>query len=405
MGAQPDGLGGLVRILHILPLITARAGGPVAFATEGAEALAPLGVECTLFATDLGRIPSRGVQRCVEPEELPANVDCLDLHLFPVSTPHRIAFSPSMARRLTRITPTYDLVHVHSLWLFPQFAGQWAARRARVPYIVSPHGALDPYLREHGRRRKAVSDIAWQRRMLRDAALLHITTEQEGELIADIAPRTPRHTVPVGIWVDRLDGLGEAARFRARFLGGSCAQIILFLGRITYKKGLDVLISAFTHVARALPHATLVVAGPDDEGLRPRLERLAQAEGVAERILFSGPLYQQDRADAFAAATIWALSSHTENFGVAVMEALAAGLPTIVSTEVNLAAIIRESDAGVVAPATPDAFGAAMVELLQDSERRTELAGRARALAARYDWSVVAPQLEAMYRHALTLHR
>lgn len=393
-----------MRILHVLPLITARAGGPPAFAAEGAEALERLGVRSTLFATDLGHIPSSdNPRRRVEPNELPVGVDRLDLHLFPVRAPHRLAFSPSMARRLHRVAAEYDLVHIHSLWLFPQFAAQWAARRYHIPYVVSPHGALDPFMRRRGRARKALTDVVWQRRMLRDATLLHITTQEEGALIADITPETPRHVVPVGIWAERFESQADAARFRARFLAGSDAQIVLFLGRITYKKGLDLLIRSFVHVARATPHTMLVLAGPDDENLRPRLEEIARIEGLADRVVFTGPLYRSDRADAFAAATVWALSSYSENFGIAVMEALAAGLPTIVSTEVNLAAAMRRSDAGVVAGPNPEEFGAALVCLLGDEHGRASLGERARAFAATYDWSVVAPQLEAMYRRALEL--
>ena len=129
--------------------------------------------------------------------------------------------------------------------------------------------------------------------------------------------------------------------------------------------------------------------------------QLARDHGLGERVVFTGPLYQRDRADAFAAAAIWALSSYTENFGVAVMEALAAGLPTVVSTEVNLADAIRSHDAGIVAAANPEDFGSALATLLGDKRARAELANRARAFAAYYDWSVVAPRLEAMYRRAL----
>ena len=308
-----------------------------------------------------------------------------------------------MARRLPRTVCNYDVVHIHSLWLFPQFAAQWAARRRRVPYIVSPHGALDPYLRRHGRLQKALTDAAWQRRMLRDATLLHITTEQEGALIPDVAPTTPRHVVPVGVWTDRLRIAGNGARFRSRFLGGSDAEVVLFLGRITYKKGLDLLIRSFVHVSRASPGTQLVIAGPDDEGLRPGLEQLANEQGLAAYVHFTGPLYQDDRADAFAAATVWALSSYTENFGVAVMEALAAGLPTIVSTEVNLAGVIRENRAGIVASPNATEFGPALANLLRDKGGHADLARRARSLAARYDWSVVAPELRSMYARALEL--
>lgn len=392
-----------MRILHVLPLITARAGGPVAFATEGAEALAPLGVKATLFSTNLGHSPSAGARRPVDASELPENADRLDLHLFSVSAPHRMAYSPRMATRLAEVVADYDLVHIHSLWLFPQFAAQRVARRRSVPYVVSPHGALDPYLRQRGRMRKAVTDAFWQNRMLRDAALLHITTVEEGELIADIAPTTPRHTVPVGVWTDRMHREGDGARFRARFLGGSRAEVVLFLGRLTYKKGLDLLIRSFAHVAQSAKDCLLVIAGPDDEHLRPQLERLAGQLGLSARVVFTGPVYRADRADAFAAADVWALSSYTENFGVAVIEALAAGLPTIVSTEVNLAGAIRRGDAGVVSRTDSDIFGRALAGLLADRSRRAHLSVRARALAAQYDWSVVAPDLKAMYVRALEL--
>lgn len=394
-----------MRILHVLPLITARAGGPVAFATEGAEALGALGVEVTLLASDLGQIPSAGEWRRIEVNELPPNAEQLDLHLFPVRPPRRLVFSPTMSSRLDQVARDFDLVHIHSLWLFPQFAAQRAARRASVPYIVSPHGALDPFLRRHGRVRKAITDRAWQRRMLNHATLLHITTVQEGELIADIAPDTPREIVPVGVWTERLLAQGDPARFRAKHLAGRSGDIVLFLGRLTFKKGIDVLIRSFAHVAREIEDATLVIAGPDDEHLRPRLEEIVRAKDLEGRVMFPGPLYQEDRADAFAASAAWALSSYTENFGVAVMEALAVGLPTIVSTEVNLADAIRRSDAGVVAGLDPEEFGGALLDLLRDRAKRARLADRGPAFAAGYDWSAVAPQLEAMYRRAVAIGR
>lgn len=392
-----------MRVLHILPLITARFGGPVAFATEGAEALLPLGVESTLFATDLGQTPSAGARRTIDAAELPANLDCLDLHLFPVPSLHRLAYSPALSRGLAEVIDTFDVAHIHSLWLYPQFAAQRAARRSRVPYVVSPHGALDPYLRKRGRPRKALANISWQTRMLREATLLHVTTDQEADLIADIAPRTPRHTAPVGVWAKRLQEPGDGPRFRSRFVDSNDADIVLFLGRLTYKKGLDVLIDSFAHVARASSTAMLVIVGPDDEDLRPRLELRARGHGIGDRVVFTGPLYQQDRADAFAAATVWALSSYTENFGVAVVEALAAGIPTIISTEVNLAGAVRDHNAGIVAPPEAGAFGPALAKLLADKHDRPALAERARTLAACYDWSVVAPQLNAMYSRALDL--
>lgn len=392
-----------MHILHVLPLITARAGGPVAFVAEGAEALNAVGVASTIFSTALGQPPSADVSRDIEPSELPENVRELDLHLFPVQAPRRLAFAPSMGRRLHRVAGEFDLIHIHSLWLFPQFAAYWAADRSQVPYVVSLHGALDPYLRQHGRARKTLTDMLWQRRMLANAALLHITTEQEGDLVADVAVETPRHVVPVGVWTERFQTGGDGDRFRARYLAGSKADIVLFLGRLTYKKGLDLLIESFARVPRAPRPALLVIAGPDDEDLQPALESVIRNADLTGRVIFTGPIYQRDRADALSAATVWALSSYTENFGVAVMEALAAGLPTVVSKDVNLAGAIGQHQAGVVAETNPQAFGVALSNILADRDSHPDLASRARALAWTYDWAVVAPELKTMYRRALEL--
>jgi len=158
-----------------------------------------------------------------------------------------------------------------------------------------------------------------------------------------------------------------------------------------------VLIRAFAIASRRFGDARLVIAGPDDEGLRPELEALAEREGVGDRVVFPGMLHGADKLAALAAADVWALSSHTENFGIAVMEALAAGVATLISPAVNLAGEIERAGAGVVSETRPEVFAGALTYLLEDEGRRAGYAERGREFARGYDWDAVAPQIVDMY--------
>lgn len=389
-----------MKVLHVLPFISARTGGPAAFVAQSSDALAAVGVDATIVSTNLGQVPRSGAARTITSEELPDNVERLDLEMFAVNTPKRLAYSRKMGSRLDELIGDFDLVHIHSLWLYPQFAAQRAARKHSVPYVVSPHGALDPYLRRRGRPRKWLTTLLWQRRMFRSAAAIHVTTDEERRLITDIVGDAEMHVVPIGIWTEKFREIGNAGRFREQFLGSGTGPVILFLGRVTHKKGLDLLIQSFAKVT-GHPDAFLVVAGPDDEALLPSLVDLAKRLGVEDRVRFVGAVYGETRADALAAADVWALTSYTENFGIAVIEAMAAGLPTMVSTEVNLAPTIAAHDAGEVVSLDADEIGRRLTHLLESESRRVELSANAQDYVKQFDWAQVAPRLKAMYESAI----
>lgn len=389
-------------MLHVLPLIAARAGGYVTFALQASAALQEHGIHPIIYATDLAHLPMARDPARMSADAAPYGADHLDVRLGAASPPRRLANSWQMWRELPGLVATVDLVHIHSLWLAPQLAAYLSCRRANVPYVVSPHGALDPYLRHKGRRRKWLVDRIWQQRMLLEASALHVTTAEERELVADVAPAVPRFVVPVGVHAGEYAELPDPSWFRDEHLDGHAGPVVLFLGRVTFKKALDVLIGGF---ARALPgheDTLLAIVGPDDEGLSPALERLAQQLGIADHVRLLPPLYGSEKLAALASAQVWILASHTENFGVGALEAAAAGLPIILSRQVNIAAEMRAAGAAVVTEVEPAAVGAAIVDLLDDRPRRVRLGAAAHAFAASYDWSRISPALAAEYRQILS---
>jgi glycosyltransferase involved in cell wall biosynthesis len=385
-----------MRVLHVIPSLASQTGGPAFAVVESARSLRQLGVESEIVATDLPAAANAGARRAVTAAELPSGIGNLDVRLFRARPPRRLAFSPGLARRVAAAAGEVDLVHVHSLYLFPQLAAFVAARRHRVPYLVSLHGSLDPWLRARGRSRKALVDRAWQRRMLEHAAALHVTTAEEERLTADVAPAVPRSVVPYGIDWAGFQMLPPPEEFRRRYLNGWQGPVVLNVGRIAAKKGLDVLVRAVA----GLPDAHLVLAGPDDEGLRASLAQLAFSLGARDRVTFTGMLHRDERLGALAAGDVWALPSHTENFGIAVVEAMAAARPVVVSPGVNLAPDVAAARAGLVVAAEPEALTRALSALLGDPERRQGLAARAREFARQYDWSEVAPRWRSMYMEA-----
>jgi glycosyltransferase involved in cell wall biosynthesis len=355
------------------------------------------GVETTIIASDMAAPASADGRQRVSAEDLPAGADSLDVRLYPAIWPRRLVFSPRMYGAIAEEARNCDVVHVHSLFLFPQFAAYRGARAANVPHVVSPRGALDPYLRRRSATMKALADAAWQRGLLANASCLHLTSDEEARQTRDVAPRVRRAVIPNGLRCADYAQLPPPEAFRRRFLGGSGAPLVMYLGRLSHKKGLDVLMRAFAVARRDVPDALLAIVGPDDERLEWPLRAIAASEGIEDRVVFTGMLTGVDKLAALAAADVWALPSRGENFGNALVEALAAGRACVISPEVNLAPEIIAGGAATVVRRTAEAFGSAIAALLRDPERRAALGQSARHFVHTYDWSNVAPRMVQMY--------
>jgi glycosyltransferase involved in cell wall biosynthesis len=176
---------------------------------------------------------------------------------------------------------------------------------------------------------------------------------------------------------------------------------VLFLGRITYKKRVDLLLEAFRDVHREIPRARLIVAGPDDEALLPKLEQLSRRLGVDRAVTFAGQVQGRQKRSLLDQADAFVLPSTSENFGIGVVEALAAGLPTVATPGVAIAREAAAEGAVLLAGDSADGVANGLLAVLRNRDVRDELAQRGRRFAERYTWHAVVPHLTEMYEWAI----
>ena len=389
-----------MRVLHVVPsyLPAVRHGGPI-FAVHGlARALAARGHEVEVFTTQV-----HGDGTLEVPAGKPVYLEGVRVRYFPVRPPRRLYYSPAMGAALRREVAGFEVVHLHSLFLWPTWAAARAAERAHVPYLVAPRGMLVRDLfRRRGRLRKHLWLRLIERRTLEQAAGLHLTSEVEAREAGRFGLRLPPlFSVPNGVDPEEFGAPAAADLSKAVRDALARAPLLLFLGRLSWKKGLDRLIEALPQV----PEATLVLAGNDEERLWPRLARLVRDRRVGDRVLYVGPVAGPDKAALLRGAALFVLPSHSENFGNAALEAMAVGCPVVVTPEVGLAPMVEAAGAGVVVDGKPRELAAAIAGLLADPHRRGEMSIRAEATAQeRFAWPALAAEIERVYEQIRARH-
>ena len=343
-----------------------------------ARGLAQTGIQVDVATTDDGEISRRDAPPAGAAREDGARVFAFRRQ----SQFYKVSLG--LARWLAQNVRHYDLVHIHALFSFSSGAAARQAAKDRVPYVIRPLGVLNRWGMENRRRRlKQVSFRFFERPMIESAAAMHYTSEQERREAEMAGVTTRAAVIPLGIDLAEFRRLPPPERFYQCFPQARGRQVILFLSRLDAKKGLDLLLPAFAEARRRHPSALLAVAGSGDAafvaGLRARAEQL----GISDDILWAGFLTGEDKLAAMAAASLFALPSYSENFGIALVEALAAGLPCLLSDQVGIAPEIESAGAGLVAACDESAVGSALQRLLADSELRARFAGNACRLAER----------------------
>jgi glycosyltransferase involved in cell wall biosynthesis len=377
-----------LNILHVIPSYypATRYGGPIRSVHALCAALVQQGHRVHVYTTN---VDGQGVSDV--PIGRLVDMDGVQVSYFGVPALRRLYWSPTLARRLKETIHDFDIVHLHSVFLWPTWAAARAAFAAGVPYVVSPRGQL---VRELIRRKSRWLKSAWialiERRTLARAAALHVTADLEGQDVTALKLNLSKIVcIPNGVsWP------AQHERFELNKFPLIRSPYALYLGRINWKKGLDRLVRAWQWV----PDLTLIIAGNDDEGYQKDLEALVLELGIADRVRFVGPVSDANKWAVYEHAEMFVLPSYSENFGNVVAEAMAMGCPVVVTPEVGLARFVTEARAGIIADGEPMSLAGAIRKLHGDVKLRKDMgvAGRF-AVEKSLSWTGIALQLETVY--------
>ncbi|MCM8799930.1 MAG: glycosyltransferase [Candidatus Omnitrophica bacterium] len=332
-----------MKILHVIPALAYGFGGPTQAVLDICKGLVKYGQDVTIFTTNADINKKLDVSLDRE-----FNLDGIKIFYFPVSFLKHYKFSYLFFKNIKKTIKNFEIIHIHSLFQFPSLVSSYYAQRFNLPYIIRPLGQLDPFLLKRHRIRKVLYLNLIERRNLKSASYIHFTSEEERRLALKTGIKFNSFVLPLGIDLERFTSLPAYGSFRQHYPELEGKKIILFLGRISFKKGLDILVEAFYRLCMVRDDLYLVIAGPDDEGYSKIVKRLIKKRNILDRVIFTGMLLGEDKLSVLRDSDIFVLPSYSENFGLAIVEAMACGLPVVISDKVNISSDIKDREAGIV---------------------------------------------------------
>lgn len=372
-----------MRILHVIPSMSPTQGGPSMALPSMARSLMAEGCVVDVATTD-----DDGAGRRLEVvlHGLPVQMEGFRIYYFPKQTEFYKVSIP-LLRWLWMHVKEYDVVHIHAVFSFSTTAAGWVAYRHGVPFIVRPLGVLNGWGMKNRRRWiKAWSFRLLDKPLLDRAAAIHYTSDQEREEAQHLDIRARPVVIPLGIDLGAYHELPGPDLFTRHFPETAGRPLILFLSRLDPKKNVELLLEAFQSVSA---QAHLVVAGTGEPGYVAQLKKKSRELGLFDRMTWAGHVEGKVKLSALAAASVYVLPSHSENFGIALLEAMAAGLACVSTAGVALAAEAAKEGAVILMPQTPGQLSAILERLLSNTLERQTL-GHAAATLARQKYSLEA---------------
>ena len=367
-------------------------GGTCRAVYEVSTHLTQIGHQVTVFTTD------RGLKGLKVPKNKPVEVDGVEVYYFrnvsqylakkKITTPY---YLPLVARKRVK---DFDIIHINEHRTPIAAILHHYALQYNVPYVLQAHGSLPRIMeRQHLKR---VFDVCWGNRLLRDAANLLALTTYEADQYRNMGVDDNKITVvPNGIDLAEFGNLPERGRFRKKYGINDNEKVILYLGRINQIKGLDLLVEAFAGLPKDI-NGRLAIVGPDDGYLSILRKRIGELK-VERMVILCGPLYGEEKLEAYVDADVYVLPSIYETFPVTILEAWACGVPVIVTDQCGIADVV-DDNAGIVIPCDPSSLKGAFQHMLSDEWRRQKYSENGKSLVRdKFNWTRIAKQVESMY--------
>jgi len=362
-----------LRVLHVMHSISPVCGGPVENLWFLLKAAKMAGIDASVATTNHdgpGRIAAVPLDRFVD-------VNGTQVRYFPVQLSFYTVSIPMMRWLWTNVR-NYDLVHIHALFSFAPVVAAYCARRWSIPYVLSPHGVLNVWGRENRRpllKRTSIRLI--ETPLIRDAARVQFTSHRELEEFSGLGIDASTEVIPLAVSI-QSEAMAQDFSPSEELVSLGGRPTILFLARIHPIKNLDMLLRAFAGLIKRHPRAVLLVAGDGEAALVADLRQLASNLGIDRHVHWTGFADKALKRWLLERATIFVLPSWSENFGIAAAEAMAAGIPVVVTRGAGIADIVEASRCGLVTECTVEALQQAIESIIDDADARTRMGAAGR---------------------------
>lgn len=386
-----------MKLLIVIPALGNADGGTATFAIEIAQALGMQGVAVDVVCTN-----ANGAKRLEVPLYTWIAETSCRVQYFPYIGWGDSKFSYSLSKWLFAHIADYDLVHTNAIFSIPNLPAYWACQYHHIPFVVTPHGMLEPWSLSYKAGKKKFYYTWLEKPALKKAAAMHMLAAPEAEQIKMLGLPTPLVVIPNGVRDRDFQVLPEETLFAQKFPQTQGKKLILFLSRIDPKKGLDLLAIAFSQVHTKFPETHLAIAGPDNIGFLPTAQGYFAQAGCLDAVTFTGMLTGSLKLAAIASASIFVAPSYSEGFSISILEGMAAGLPCVITTACNFPEAAFADAAHVVEP-NGDRIAEALIQCLQYPETAKQMGDRARQLILeQYTWDRIAAKLIELYKSILT---
>lgn len=380
-----------MKLLMVTPYLGTTYGGTSKVVTELASSLGQLGQSIDVITTTANDVGKLDVETSCWIAQ-----DGYRVRYF--STWHRndLIVSPALISWLSRHIKEYDLVHTHTIFAPLITFTHTLCRFYKVPYIVTPHGMLESWALSYKAWKKKLYYRAFEKAALSGARAVHVLAQSEAEQVRTLG-NEKTVTVPNGIHLKDFSVTHSPEAFYQSFPTAPGKTLVLFLGRIDPKKGLDLLAPAFAQAYARFPNVHLMIAGPDSINFTPTARSYFLEAGCLEAVTFTGMLTGKLKQAALAAADIYVAPSYSEGFSMSILEGMASGLPAIITTGCNFPEAAA-ANAAYVVDISVEAIAQALIQCLQDQPSASELGNRAKAfILQNYTWEQSAKKLIEAY--------
>ncbi|MDB9446472.1 glycosyltransferase [Anabaena sp. CS-542/02] len=382
-----------MKILMVIPALGEVYGGPTKIVLELAQSIAKLNVSVDIIATHANGSTSLDV-----PLNQWIRKNGYRIQYFSYLDLFDYKFTGSMTKWLFKNVSNYDIVHTNAIFSYPILAAHLICQFRKVPYISAPHGMMEPWALAYKAWKKKLYFSFLEKPLLQRSQALQMTASTESRHVKSLGLKTRLVFIPNGIHRQDFVSLPSSEIFYQEFPQTRDKTLIIFLGRIDPKKGLDLLAPAFAQALKKFTDAHLIVAGPDNTGFLPTAESYFIKAGCRDAVTFTGMLTGTLKYAALAAADIYVAPSYSEGFSMSVLEGMATGLPCVITTGCNFPEAGTAKAASIV-DIDADKIADALIQLLQDPIAAKEMGDRAREfILDNYTWDTIAAKMAAVYQ-------